>query len=340
MSTSASNPQKVIDPFANKRPGPRKNGVGNRRPPHPSNPNQTSNSRKQSKLPASADNDSKKKTSHGALDFIDTLDTIGGFHHDGPFDAASSHRNRHLNSKNPSRQAPMAAFDPSALILPPPPPPSAPIPMLAPQDHIYPPFIPRRGSAGTMPVSMGYPAGTIAADPKAARLAEAFGIQGKEAWEDFGMEHAIEEDPSTGGGLHGHRRGVSREERDAKSASVWDMEETLKSGKPVPAAYPPHSARQESSRGLSSELERHPNNAAQLKRSKSLMQRIKKGVKSPNLPMELPTPPLSAEPLEESYEELRSDPAGPSHQNSPPGLGRKASLLIKFGLGRRSTSKT
>jgi hypothetical protein len=82
---------------------------------------------------------------------------------------------------------------------------------------------------------MGYPAGTIAADPKAARLAEAFGIQGKEAWEDFGMEHAVEEGSTGGGGLLGHRRGTSREQRDAKSASVWDMEETLKSGKPVPS---------------------------------------------------------------------------------------------------------
>jgi hypothetical protein len=82
---------------------------------------------------------------------------------------------------------------------------------------------------------MGYPAGTIAADPKAARLAEAFGIQGKEAWEDFGMEHAVEEEPEGEGGLLGPRRGMNRQQRDAKSASVWDMEETLKSGKPVPS---------------------------------------------------------------------------------------------------------
>ncbi|OAV91548.1 hypothetical protein, variant [Puccinia triticina 1-1 BBBD Race 1] len=326
--------QESRDPFANKWPGARKN-MG-RRPPHPSNPNQSS-SRKQTKAPASGSSNPKKSSSHGALDFIDTLDTIGGFHHDGPFDAASSHRNRHMNSKNPSRQAPMAAFDPSALILPPPPPPaSAPAPApVASQDHVYPPAMPRRASDNAMPVSMGYPAGTIAADPKAARLAEAFGIQGKEAWEDFGMEHAVEQESTGGGGLLGHRRGTSREQRDAKSASVWDMEETLKSGKPVPSAYTPRS--EASTRTPNGELERQATNAAQLKRSKSLMQRIKKGVKSPNLPMEMPPSPISADPNE--YEELRSDPPGTSQLPSSSPIGRKASILHKFGLVKRSNTR-
>jgi len=308
-----------------------------RRPPHPSNPNQNP-SRKHTKAGASGGSNPKKSSSQGAIDFIDTLDTIGGFHHDGPFDAASSHRNRHMNSKNPSRQAPMAAFDPSALILPPPPPPSAPNPVsLTSQDHVYPPALSRRASDHTMPVSMGYPAGTIAADPKAARLAEAFGIQGKEAWEDFGMEHAVEEDSEGGGGLIGHRRGISREQRDAKSASVWDMEETLKSGKPVPSAYTPRP--EFSTRAANGELERHGSSAAQVKRSKSLMQRIKKGVKSPNLPMELPPSPMSAESRADDYQELRNDP--PSSSQLPPSspIGRKASLLHKFGLVKRSNTR-
>lgn len=337
MSTTATNLQESRDPFASKRPAARKNIGTTLRPPHPSNPNQNS-SRKHTKAPAPSGSNPKKSSSQGALDFIDTLDTIGGFHHDGPFDAASSHRNRHMNSKNPSRQAPMAAFDPSALILPPPPPASAPPPIsLTSQDHVYPPVVPRRGSDNGMPVSMGYPAGTIAADPKAARLAEAFGIQGKEAWEDFGMEHAVEEEPEGEGGLLGPRRGMNRQQRDAKSASVWDMEETLKSGKPVPSAYTPKS--DISTRASNSELERQGTNAAQIKRSKSLMQRIKKGVKSPNLPMEMPPSPIYAEPKPDDREELRSDPPSSSQPPGPSPIGRKASLLHKFGLARRANTR-
>lgn len=190
-----------------------------------------------------------------------------------------------------------------------------------------------------MPVSMGYPAGTIAADPKAARLAEAFGIQGKEAWEDFGMEYAVEAESRSSQDPQGHRRGISREERDAKSASVWDMEETLKSGKPVPSAHTPRQRPDPAPRDLSGESDRLASNSHQLKRSKSLMQRLKKGVRSPNFPMDLPPPPMSTEQDEEQYEELRNEPQN-LPQQAPPALGRKASLLVKFGLVRRSNTKS
>jgi hypothetical protein len=100
-------------------------------------------------------------------------------------------------------------------------------------------------------------------------------------------------------------------------------------------AYTPRS--EASARGANGELERQATNAAQLKRSKSLMQRIKKGVKSPNLPMEMPPSPISGDPNE--YEELRSDP--PSTSQLPPSspIGRKASLLHKFGLVKRSNTR-
>lgn len=83
---------------------------------------------------------------------------------------------------------------------------------------------------------MGYPAGMIASDPKAARLAEAFGIQGLEAWEDFGSARIQPEDHARSPRHHSQRR----IERDAKAASVWDMEATLKSGKPVPSSLSLH----------------------------------------------------------------------------------------------------
>ncbi|CAH7683723.1 hypothetical protein BY996DRAFT_7556653 [Phakopsora pachyrhizi] len=256
------------------------------RPPHPSNPNQPPpNQRKRS------NNQPQKSKRNGPLDFIDTLDTIGGFHHDGPFDAASSHRNRNTNSKNPSRQAPMAAFDPSALVMPPPSQPqsssiqsnssssSTPQPD---SEHLYPPpHLNHRASDSTIPISMGYPAGMIASDPKAAKLAEAFGIQGREAWEDFGMERKfVAGKPTRAGSTPGPDRKVSREERDAKTASVWDMEATLRSGRPVPSEEPVDY------RSNSGEMEQPYNfqgnqTGQSIKRSKSLMQRIKKGVKSP-----------------------------------------------------------
>lgn len=231
-------------------------------------------------------------------------------HHDGPFDAATSHRNRHTTSKNPSRQAPIAAFDPAAL--------SAEGALrsqpngssggagfgggrpsaraqaalaamdndkdlfapssgsnLGPDSHRYPPSSshpnpegdpssenvdhvhrPRRGSESSLnQISMGYPAGKIARDPKAARLAEAFGIMDSEAWEDFGRMRFASRNGSnaqlpnaspngvgtTGTGREGAFAGESgagekgglNRERTFKAASVWDMEATLKEGRPV-----------------------------------------------------------------------------------------------------------
>ncbi|KAG0141995.1 hypothetical protein CROQUDRAFT_50884, partial [Cronartium quercuum f. sp. fusiforme G11] len=250
-------------------------------------------------------------------------------HHDGPFDAASSHRNRHVGSKNPSRQAPMAAFDPSALVLP---------TSTASQQtqesgsHTYPP--PPAGGDHLMAVSMGYPAGMIAEDPKAARLAEAFGIQGREAWEDFASARAPEE----------FSRRVARPEiptqerrfeRDAKAASVWDMEETMRSGKPVPSSLPPLPSLPENFRPLHSPgnslgtFESSPNGGgSNIKRSRSLMQRIKKGVRSP------PPVPVTPGPEFSSPETIG---AGREEEAEGNGMTRKPSLLGKFMLGRKQT---
>ncbi|EGG03499.1 uncharacterized protein MELLADRAFT_65585 [Melampsora larici-populina 98AG31] len=253
-------------------------------------------------------------------------------HHDGPFDAASSHRNRHVGSKNPSRQAPMAAFDPSALVFPPNPPKNT----QEPSPHTYPPT---RSCDSAMSVSMGYPAGTIAADPKAARLAEAFGIQGREAWEDFASTRGNEEfvkishaDLSPKGGSDRKPRG--RSERDAKAASVWDMEATMKSGKPVPSSIPPVPSLPNFPRSLSksdsTNLETSPNvgNSGagnSMKRSKSLMQRIKKGVRSPPLPNR----------AEYYSPEMMTAEEGEIEGSNR--MSRKTSILGKFGIGRKNT---
>lgn len=276
----------------------------------------------------------KSKRAGAPLDFIDTLDTIGGFHHDGPFDAASSHRNRHVASKNPSRQAPMAAFDPSALVFPPNPPKNT----QETSPHTYPPT---RSCDSPMSVSMGYPAGTIAADPKAARLAEAFGIQGREAWEDFASTRGNEEfvkitkaDLSPKGG--GERKHRGRSDRDAKAASVWDMEATMKSGKPVPSSIPPVPSLPNFPRTLSksdsSNIETSPNVGSSgggpgnsMKRSKSLMQRIKKGVRSPPLPGR----------TEYFSPEMMTEEEGETEGFNR--MSRKTSLLGKFGIGRKNT---
>ncbi|KAH9824971.1 hypothetical protein DFH28DRAFT_942399 [Melampsora americana] len=211
----------------------------------------------------------------------------------------------------------MAAFDPSALVFPPNPPKNT----QEPSPHTYPPT---RSCDSAMSVSMGYPAGTIAADPKAARLAEAFGIQGREAWEDFASTRENEEFVKiTQADLspRGEKKQRGRSERDAKAASVWDMEATMRSGKPVPSGIPPVPSLPNFPRSLtksdSPHMETSPTvggsgGASGMKRSKSLMQRIKKGMMN-----------------EEEVEVEGSNR-----------MSRKTSLLGKFGLGRKNTQPT
>ncbi|MBW0493392.1 hypothetical protein O181_033107 [Austropuccinia psidii MF-1] len=341
--TTSSTSNEFVDLLSNNRHHHSKKFNQNnfRRPPHPSNPNQPSN-RKHQKIISK-----KSSKPHGALDVIDTLDTIGGFHHDGPFDAASSHRNRHLNSKNPARQAPMAAFDPSALILPSPNPSSSNslnipsknlhLPTITTtnshQNHFYPPVIQRHSSDSILPVSMGFPAGTI--DPKAMRLAEALGIQANEAWEDFAMERNENPSKLKKDLLLPPSTTISRLERDARSASVWDMEQTIKSGKPVPSEPMPPVPQLN--------LNRAATTSTQLKRSKSLMQRLKKGVKSPNLPIDSSFVHVSNDQpidhLVESIEELNLHPPSTQQITHHQPINRKTSILGKFGLGKRVLSK-
>lgn len=78
----------------------------------------------------------------------------------------------------------------------------------------------------------------------------------------------------------------------------------------------------------------YSSNGTHIKRSKSLMQRIKKGVRSP--------PPVPSNhpdyflPFEAGSEDVQHDPS--SDVVAPqPGMTRKASLLGKFGIGRKQS---
>ncbi|GAA99065.1 uncharacterized protein L969DRAFT_17105 [Mixia osmundae IAM 14324] len=256
---------------------------------------------------------SGKGSQGGPIDIIDQLDltdVLGGasFHHDGPFDAASSHRNRN----DTKRLAPMEAFDPSAFDpaaqLRAPKNPYAYRPQTSTQaNHAYPPqtrgndpnslSAPRLDDDGGSSVSsrrhsqssitLGYPI-MAKHDPKAVALAQAFGVQESEPWEDFGSNRWA---ASSSGR---HRRGDAEPELDGertrdlraqRTASVWDMEATLREGKPVEAvpALPPIPAQydQGHSRTRSRTVGSSPENGT-AGRSKSFMTKLKGGTKTPN----------------------------------------------------------
>lgn len=109
---------------------------------------------------------------------------------------------------------------------------------------------------------------------KAAAYAEAFGLQDQEAWEDYGRSHYAKEppresvyhlpkSPASRVGLSAAAESSSslspsRQIRAERTASVWDMEATLKAGVPVasgesicilrcsaPSAKPPNDAMQQ-----------------------------------------------------------------------------------------------
>jgi hypothetical protein len=162
-----------------------------------------------------------------------------------------------------------------------------------------------------MNITMGYPAGKIARDPKAARLAEAFGIQDMEAWEDYGRVT----DRRRGGDDSEDEKGsvAAKSERSLKAASVWDMEATLQAGCPVASGppvppVPTLPVLPTLYNGLTGSAPRSPNlygndtgqpSPTHLgvsgtngddpymppKRTKSLVAKFKKGVKAPNVPL-------------------------------------------------------
>ncbi|KAH8925499.1 hypothetical protein BT69DRAFT_1332081 [Atractiella rhizophila] len=170
----------------------------------------------------------------------------------------------------------------------------------------------------TSSVAMGFPV-SQGISAKDAQVMQVWGIREQEAWEDYGRAY----EPGMGGKTDKSTSrltlssGLSKEERAMRAASVWDMEATLREGKPgeshlrmpfgltnidtsfvqvasapppVPALPPMPDLTQFSDapvthrRGRSKTL----TNADQLpgpKRSKSLIQKFRKASKSPNIPM-------------------------------------------------------
>ncbi|GAA5972231.1 hypothetical protein JCM11641_002365 [Rhodosporidiobolus odoratus] len=243
-----------------------------------------------------------RSKSNGELDLIDRLDISGlygggGFiRHDGPYAAAST-------SRNQGSHAPIDAFDPSAFSLAGPSRASrAPSSSATPSSS----SIPRRkgsngvseraqatlaamdsvGGRGDGPygaardaakqeVSMGFPGQS---SNKSAQLMEIYGYRDAEAWEDYG---AARYDPASAAQSRDSivPPGTSKEDRINRTQSIWDIEATLRAGKPVGSAPPPVPV-------IPSEWsapETTP--SSKPKRSKSLAARFRAGRRNPNNPL-------------------------------------------------------
>ena len=165
---------------------------------------------------------------------------------------------------------------------------------------------PRRNSEtsilSTAPsVTLGFPAQRV--PDKAKGLAEMYGMVDTEAYQDFGKASK----PGTGA----RGNAAARSLRDQRAASVWDMEATLREGKPMGAVpplppMPPLPGRDDVALAVPGEGP---------KRSKSLMQRIKKARKDPNAP----------------FGDTADDAAVPSPASSPNGGPRLRSGTIRRG---------
>ncbi|GAA5872323.1 hypothetical protein JCM3774_003345 [Rhodotorula dairenensis] len=156
-------------------------------------------------------------------------------------------------------------------------------------------------------VSLGFPARH--ADGKGQQLQEIYGVRDAEAWEDFGR--ARYDEPSAGGpgdasaatsGAASRESvlpggPVSKEDRMQRAQSIWDIEATLKAGKPVGAASAPPpvpvlpqpwtspAAGSELSASTSTSPSASNNSNNKPKRSKSLAARFRAGRKNPNNPL-------------------------------------------------------
>ncbi|POY71291.1 hypothetical protein BMF94_5603 [Rhodotorula taiwanensis] len=156
-------------------------------------------------------------------------------------------------------------------------------------------------------VSLGFPARH--ADNKGQQLQEIYGVRDAEAWEDYGR--ARYDDSSLGpGDASGATSGaasresilpggpVSKEDRMQRAQSIWDIEATLKAGKPVGAAssapppvpiLPQDLSAYAAGGDLSPSISNSPLTASgggsKPKRSKSLAARFRAGRKNPNNPM-------------------------------------------------------
>ncbi|GAA6004467.1 hypothetical protein JCM10207_000739 [Rhodosporidiobolus poonsookiae] len=235
-----------------------------------------------------------RSKSNGELDVIDKLDISGlygggGFiRHEGPYAAATS-------SRSPGGHAPIDAFDASAFSLAPVPTLSQPVP---PSQRRAKPGVSDRAHAAlaamdavdgggggpygaarkSQQVSMGFP--TKQTDSKSAQLMEIYGFRDAEAWEDYGTARF---DPASAANSRDSvvPAGMSKDDRMQRTQSIWDIEATLKAGKPVASAPPPVPVIPQEF--ISSGWETSPSNKP--KRSKSLAARFRAGRRNPNNPM-------------------------------------------------------
>ncbi|KAL8283663.1 hypothetical protein RQP46_005458 [Phenoliferia psychrophenolica] len=231
------------------------------------------------------------------FDVIDRLDISGLYgggalmRHDGPFAAATASRN-----KGPG--APMAAFDPSALA----PPTSSASRQPRSNSNLSAraqaalnamdseggsmhdgPYgaagggtraLGRRASDSS--ITMGFPSGS-GAGGKGQQLIEIYGVRESEAWEDFGTGRYTPGQESYASSRESVLPpGVSKEDRMGRAQSIWDIEATLRAGKPVGAAPPPMPV-------IPTEFEGAAANKP--KRSKSMAARFRAGRRNPNNPM-------------------------------------------------------
>lgn len=131
---------------------------------------------------------------------------------------------------------------------------------------------------------MGFP-NAAGVSGKGQQLVEMFGVRDNEAWEDFGTSKF----------KHGHSTAskesvvpgpVSKEDRISRTNSIWDMEATLRGGKPVGQAPPPplptFPSNNDLSNGKDSFTYAETNKP---KRSKSLVARFRGARKNPDNPM-------------------------------------------------------
>ncbi|GAA6039006.1 hypothetical protein JCM8097_000151 [Rhodosporidiobolus ruineniae] len=258
---------------------------------------------------ASRPKNQPRSKSNGDLDLIDRLDISGlygggGFvRHEGPYAAASG-------SRSPGGHAPIDAFDPSAFSLAVPKRPS-PGPAASSSSSLSASTSSRRqrpsnglserahstlGAASSLrandgpygaatrsasathePVSMGFPGAQV--DGKSAQLMEIYGIRDAEAWEDYGTARYDPAQSAAASRESMMPAGTSKEDRMQRTQSIWDIEATLKAGKPVGSAPPPVPV-------IPSEWSApdvSPNNKP--KRSKSLAARFRAGRRNPNSPL-------------------------------------------------------
>ncbi|GAA5974930.1 hypothetical protein JCM21900_006492 [Sporobolomyces salmonicolor] len=235
-----------------------------------------------------------RSQSNAELDLIDRLDISGlygggGFvRHDGPYAAATA-------SRNQGSRAPINAFDPSALSLAPPPQPKgsrnisprAQATLAAMEDQGLrsndgPYGAARASGVPAGEVSMGFP--SKKASGKGQQLIEIYGMRDAEAWEDFGSARY---EPGGESGQASRESvvpaGVNKEDRMQRAQSIWDIEATLRAGKPVGQAPPPVPVLP--SEWSTSSLSDTSPGSNKPKRSKSLAARFRAGRKNPTNPL-------------------------------------------------------